>query len=88
MSMKDVYKRQALYGVLSSPGDQTVVKADLRPALALKTRVVLIRQVPKVETVGYGPVSYTHLDVYKRQYMGCTGGMDVERPCFCGRSRD
>lgn len=44
----------ALYGVLSSPHDDTVRKPDLRPVLSLKSRVVLIRQVKKGEGVGYG----------------------------------
>lgn len=84
----------ALYGVLSSPGDQTVVKADLRPALALKTRVVLIRQVPKGETVGYGrtfiaerdsriailPVGYA--DGYPRSLSGGGGSVRIHGTCF------
>ena len=84
----------ALYGVLSSPGDQTVVKADLRPALALKTRVVLIRQVPKGETVGYGrtfiaerdsriailPVGYA--DGYPRSLSGGGGSVRIRGTCF------
>ncbi len=44
----------ALYGVLSSPADDTVVKPDLRPVLSLKSRVVLIRNVEAGENVGYG----------------------------------
>lgn len=44
----------ALYGVLSSPGDDTRLKPDLRPALSLKSRVALIRTVKKGESVGYG----------------------------------
>lgn len=44
----------ALYGVLSSPGDDTTLKLDLRPVLSLKSRVVLIRSVMKGESVGYG----------------------------------
>lgn len=43
----------ALYGVLSSPRDHTNLKLDLRPVLSLKTRVVLIRQVRKGDSVGY-----------------------------------
>lgn len=43
----------ALYGVLSSPEDQTRLKPDLRPVLSLKTRVVLIRHVRKGDCVGY-----------------------------------
>lgn len=44
----------ALYGVLSAPGDTTVLQPDLRPVLSLKTRVILIRQIGKGESVGYG----------------------------------
>ena len=44
----------ALYGVLSSPDDDTVLKPDLRPVLSLKSRVVLIRKVEAGESVGYG----------------------------------
>lgn len=44
----------ALYGVLSSPDDETVLKPDLRPVLSLKSRVVLIREVAAGESVGYG----------------------------------
>ncbi len=43
----------ALYGTLSSPNDETIRKLDLRPVLALKSRVVLIRTVPKGDSVGY-----------------------------------
>ena len=35
----------ALYGVLSSPEDDTVLKLDLRPVLSLRSKVVLIRSV-------------------------------------------
>lgn len=44
----------ALYGVLSSPEDDTVLKLDLRPVLSLRSKVVLIRSVGKGEPVGYG----------------------------------
>ena len=44
----------ALYGVLSSPDNDTVLKPDLRPVLSLKSRVVLVREVPAGESVGYG----------------------------------
>lgn len=43
----------ALYGVLSSPNDETKLKLDLRPVLSLKARVVLLRKIRKGETVGY-----------------------------------
>lgn len=44
----------ALYGVLSSPGDITKLRLDLKPVLSLKARVVLIREVKPGESVGYG----------------------------------
>ncbi|HBA96503.1 MAG TPA: amino-acid racemase, partial [Lachnospiraceae bacterium] len=44
----------ALYGVLSSPYDSTLLKPDLHPVLSLKSKVILIRQVMKGESVGYG----------------------------------
>ena len=44
----------ALYGVLSSSDNDTVLKPDLRPVLSLKSRVVLIREVAAGESVGYG----------------------------------
>lgn len=43
----------ALYGVPSSSQAQAVRWPDLRPVLSLKSRVVLIRSVPKGESVGY-----------------------------------
>ncbi len=43
----------ALYGCLSAPQDCTVVKAQLRPVLSLKTRIALIRTVKAGDTVGY-----------------------------------
>lgn len=43
----------ALYGVLSSPNDETKLELDLRPVLSLKARVVLLRKICKGETVGY-----------------------------------
>ena len=44
----------ALYGVLSSPDDNTVLNLDLRPVLTLKSRIVLIREVKKGDSIGYG----------------------------------
>ena len=44
----------ALYGVLSSPYDESSRKLDLRPVLSLKSKVVLIRSIPKGDSVGYG----------------------------------
>lgn len=44
----------ALYGVLSSPCDDTILKLDLRPVLSLKSKIVLIREIVAGESVGYG----------------------------------
>lgn len=44
----------ALYGVLSKTDKNTRIQLNLKPVLSLKARVVLIRFVPKNETVGYG----------------------------------
>lgn len=43
----------ALYGVLSSPNDDTALKLDLRPVLSLKSQIILIRSVGKGDSVGY-----------------------------------
>lgn len=52
----------ALYGVLSSPNDETKLKLDLRPVLSLKARVVLLRKIRKGETVGYSRAFTTSRD--------------------------
>lgn len=44
----------ALYGVLSTPEEDTVLKLDLRPVLSLKSRIVLTRSVKKGDSIGYG----------------------------------
>lgn len=44
----------ALYGSLSSQGDKTRFLTQLRPVLALKARVIMIREVAAGESVGYG----------------------------------
>ena len=44
----------ALYGVLSAPHEITRCAVDLQPVLALKSKVTLVRTVPKGECVGYG----------------------------------
>ena len=44
----------SLYGVSSSPDDRTLLQPKLRPVLALKAKVVLIREISRGETVGYG----------------------------------
>lgn len=44
----------ALYGALSSAKDVTKLELDLQPVLSLKSRVVLLREIKKGESVGYG----------------------------------
>lgn len=44
----------ALYGVKSLPDDNMELQLALRPVLSLKSQVVLIRQIEKGDTVGYG----------------------------------
>lgn len=44
----------ALYGVKSLPEDAQKQPLDLRPVLSLKSRIILIRQVKKGDSVGYG----------------------------------
>ncbi|HWT75035.1 MAG TPA: serine racemase VanT catalytic subunit [Mobilitalea sp.] len=44
----------ALYGSLSKQGDRTKLQLQLRPVLALKARVAMIREVAAGEGVGYG----------------------------------
>ena len=44
----------ALYGVLSSPNDNTRIHLDLRPVLSLKAKVILLRKIKKGDCVGYG----------------------------------
>lgn len=43
-----------LYGVLSSPDDNTKLQLDLRPVLSLKAKVILLRKIRKGDSVGYG----------------------------------
>ena len=43
----------ALYGVPSVPGDYKGLWRELRPVLALRCRVVLIREIPAGDAVGY-----------------------------------
>lgn len=44
----------ALYGVLSTSDAQTKLHLDLRPVLALKAHIVLLRNIKEGESVGYG----------------------------------
>lgn len=44
----------ALYGVLSSAKNVTKLELDLHPVLSLKSRIILLREIKKGESVGYG----------------------------------
>ena len=44
----------AMYGVLSSKKDQTVVQLPLQPVLSVKSCIVMTKEVRKGESVGYG----------------------------------
>ena len=57
-----MYGWGTLYGVDSAPEEQTALQLDLRPVLALKARVALIRDVPKGEHTGYGRAFQTKRD--------------------------
>ena len=52
----------SLYGVACTPQDKTTLQPDLRPVLALKARVVLIKDVPKGDFVGYDRAYQTPRD--------------------------
>jgi serine/alanine racemase len=52
----------ALYGSLSSQGDNTKLPSQLRPVLALKARVIMIREVAAGESVSYGRDSFIRKD--------------------------
>lgn len=44
----------ALYGVLSTPEANTKYSLDLRPVLALKSKIALVRTIAVGESIGYG----------------------------------
>lgn len=44
----------AMYGVLSSKQDQTVVQLPLKPVLSVRSCIVMTKEVRKGESVGYG----------------------------------
>ncbi|MCM1568665.1 MAG: serine racemase VanT catalytic subunit [Roseburia sp.] len=83
----------ALYGVLSSPGDITEWKLELRPVLSLKSRVVLIRSICRGDSVGYDrsfiarrdsriailPVGYG--DGYPRHLSCGSGSVQIRQYC-------
>lgn len=74
----------ALYGVLSSPGDDTRLKLDLRPVLSLKSRVVLIRKIRKGESVGYSR-TFTAQRNSRIAVLPVGYGDGIPRNLSCGR---
>ena len=44
----------ALYGVLSSPNDRTNISLDLKPVMSLKSKIIMLREIKKGDSVGYG----------------------------------
>ncbi|EPR13375.1 serine racemase VanT catalytic subunit [Ruminiclostridium papyrosolvens] len=74
----------ALYGVLSKENEETKVRADLRPVLSLKARIVLTKEIQEGESVGYGrnfiAVKNTKIAVL------CIGYADgIPRSLSCGK---
>src|SRR5438094_6815321 len=54
----------ALFGVYSEPQFRGRRILDLRPGVALKTRVVYVKQLPKNESAGYERVYMAQLDTW------------------------
>ena len=65
---RDVYKRQMLHGVMNTGYLPAVFTMQL-PVSAKKPARYRI-QLEKLALFTLRPVSYTHLDVYKRQALG------------------
>lgn len=76
----------ALYGVLSAPGDRTRLNPDLRPVLSLRSRVVLIRNIRKGESVGYGR-AFTAPRDSRIAVLPVGYGDGLPRNLSCGRIR-
>ena len=71
--LKDVYKRQEF--INDTRGEGTMVRRfdgfdEYKGDIPQRTNGVAIAQEEGVATP-YAPVSYTHLDVYKRQVISC-----------------
>ena len=43
---------------------------EFKPLLELGDSTIIVRAIENLKTAGASPVSYTHLDVYKRQGQG------------------
>ena len=73
----DVYKRQSMQSDQLSSDHRWILMlrkqlkdAEIEIAAQLATTTVTLGQILKMKT---GAVSYTHLDVYKRQILYCAG---------------
>lgn len=76
----------ALYGVLSSPDDKTGLSLDIRPVLALRSRVSMVRTVHSGESVGYGRQFITGRET-RIAVLPIGYGDGVPRDLSCGRGR-
>ncbi len=74
----------AMYGVLSSPNDETKLHLNLKPVLSVKSRVVLLRSIKKGESAGYGRAFIAEKDsVLAMIPIGYADGLP--RSLSCGR---
>lgn len=76
----------ALYGILSSPHDETICQLDLRPVLSLKSEVILIRSVPKGDSFGYGRMFTAQKDS-RIAIIPIGYGDGIPRNLSCGNGR-
>ena len=93
--MHDLYPGNRYDGEIAFYPDNTNLLADDVDPIEVRMRIGMVFQKPNpfpksiFENVAYGPVSYTHLDVYKRQlrypgFIGSSlGGGDPDGYCHC-----
>ena len=72
-SIAAVFQESIRYIAQTLAGDPNIAQL-LGDELTMSERVEILTRI-------YGPVSYTHLDVYKRQYMACTFASSVSFTC-------
>lgn len=76
----------ALYGVPSAPGERMPAGVALRPALALRTRVALVRQIAPGESAGYGR-AFTAARPTRLAVLPAGYADGVPRSLSCGRGQ-
>lgn len=76
----------ALYGADSEPGSTAVEQLGLRPVLSLKARVVLVRELPRGECIGYDRAFVTQRDS-RLAILPIGYGDGLPRSLSCGRGR-